>query len=170
MAFVTINPTTIEVGDAITADLFALIKANEDDLDSRVTTLAAGSGTVSLINTDIRIGSNDDQFLTGALHYEVLQACIVTQGAIQLFEKSPATTGSLTVDVKKNTTTNPSGFNSLFTSAPTINVATAADYDRATGTVNPSTQSLNVGDILRVDITGLPTGLQRFRVVLVGAY
>lgn len=170
MAYTTIDPTTIEVGDAITADLFTLIKANLDDLDTRVTTLGTGSGTISLINTDIRIGSTDDQFLTGALHYEVVQACVVTEGAIQLFEKSPATTGSLTVDIKKNTTTNPSGFNSLFTSAPTINVATGADYDRATGTVNPSTQSLAVGDILKVDITSLPAGLQRFRVVLIGAF
>jgi hypothetical protein len=170
MAYVTIDPTTIEVGDAITADLFTLIKDNLDDLDTRVTTLGSGSGTISLINTDVRIGSTDDQFLTGAFHFEVFQDCIITEGAIQLFEKSPATTGSLTVDVKKNTTTNPAGFNTVFSSAPTINIATAADYDRATGTVNPSAQTLTAGDIIRVDITSLPAGLQRFRVVLKGVF
>lgn len=170
MAFTTIDPNTIEIGDALRKDLFDLIKSNMDDLDSRITALGTGAGKVSLINTDIAIGSNDDGFLTGALHVEVIQNCSITEGAIQLFLKSPATSGSLTVDVKKNTTTNPSGFNSVFTSAPTLDFTTATDYQRATGTVNPATQALVVGDILRVDITGLPTGLQKFRVVLVGEF
>jgi len=170
MAFVTINSTNIEVGKPLKKELFDLIKDNFDDHEARILTLGSGSGKISLINTDIRIGSTDDQFLTGAFHYEVIQDCIITEGAIQLFERSPATTGNLIVDVKKNTTTNPSGFNSVFTSAPTINVATAADYDRATGTINPSVQALTVGDIIRVDITGLPAGLQRFRVVLIGEF
>ena len=170
MAFTAIDPNTIEVGDAIKKDLFDLIKSNFDDHEARITALGTGAGRISLINTDILIGSNGDGFLTGALHVEVIQDCIVTQGAIQLFLIAPATTGSLTVDVKKNTTTNPSGFNSIFSAAPTINVATAANYDRATGTVNPAEQSLVVGDILRVDITGLPAGLQKFRVVLIGEF
>jgi len=170
MPYTTIDPATIEVGDPIVKDLFDLIKDDLDDHEVRITVLSAGSGKISLINTDIRIGSTDDSFLTGALHFEVIQACIITEGAIQLFERAPATTGSLTVDVKKNTTTNPSGFNSVFTSAPTLNVATAADYDRATGTINPAAQALAVGDIIKVDITSLPAGLQRFRVVLVGVF
>lgn len=170
MAFTTIDPNTIEVGDAVRKDLFDLIKANFDDHETRITALGTGAGRVSLINTDIRIGSNDDGFLTGALHIEVVQACSITEGAIQLFLKSPVTSGTFTVDIKKNTTTNPSGFNSVFTAAPTLNLATAVDYQRATGTVNPATQSLAVGDILKVDITSLPAGLQSFRVVLIGEF
>jgi len=41
-------------------------------------------------------------------------------------------------------------------------------YSRSTGTINTSYQALSVGDILRVDVTGLPSGLQNFRVTLVG--
>ena len=170
MAYVTINSNTIEVGDALKSDLFTTIKNDLDDHEARLIALGSGAGKVSLINTDINVGSTGAGFLTGALYVEVIQDCLVTEGAIQLFVKSPATTGSLTVDVKKNTSTNPSGFNSLFTSAPTLSMSTATDYQRTTGAINPATQSLVVGDILKVDITSLPAGLQKFRIVLVGEF
>lgn len=168
MAYVTIDPDTIKVGDPIKKELLDLLKDNLDDHETRLQTLSGGSGKISLFNEDFIIGVGGS--LTGVLYYEVIQDCIITEGAIQLFAKTPATTGSLTVDVKKNTTTNPSGFNSVFSSAPTINVATAADYDRATGTINPAAQALVVGDILKVDITSLPDGLPAFRLDLIGEF
>lgn len=168
MAFVTINSASIEVGDALKAELFTQVKDNFDDHETRIQSLAAGAVKISLINEDIYVGSTASALLTGVYYVEVLQACTVVEGSIQLFTKSPATTGSLVVDVKKNTSTNPSGFTSLFSSAPTIDVASVPDYGRRTGTINTSYQSLSVGDILRVDVTGLPAGLQNFRVTLVG--
>ena len=170
MAFDPISLDEIEVGDALKRELFRKIKNDLDDLDERVQTLSGGSGKISLINEDVIVGSNGSSILTGALYLEVIQDCIVTEGAIQLFAKSPATTGSLTIDIKKNTTTNPSGFNSIFSVNPTLNVASASDYQRATGTIDPSAQALVVGDIIRLDITSLPAGLQRFRVVLIGEF
>lgn len=168
MSFVTINSASIEVGDALKAELFTQIKDNFDDHETRIQSLAAGTAKVSLINEDIYVGSTASALLTGVYYYEVLQACTVVEGSIQLFTKSPATSGSLVVDIKKNTTTDPSGFTSLFSSAPTIDVASVSDYGRRTGTINTSYQSLSVGDILRVDVTGLPSGLQKFRVTLIG--
>jgi hypothetical protein len=88
---------------------------------------------------------------------------------LQLFAKSPATAGSLTIDIKKNTTTNPTGFVSLLSISPTISMA-SADYTRVIGTINPASQSLSVGDILKLDIISLPVGLQKFRVVLKGTF
>lgn len=168
MPFVPINPATIEVGDPITKELFDLIKSNFQDHEDRLQTLSGGSGKISLMNEDVYIGLGGE--LTGVLFYEVIQNCIITEGAIQLFEKAPATTGNLTIDIKKNTTTDPTGFNSIFSAPPTLNIATATDYQRATGTVNPSAQALAVGDILRLDITALPEFLKKFRVNLLGEF
>ena len=170
MAYTSINSANIQVGKAIKKELWDLIKSNLDDHETRLLALSGGSGKLNLINTDINIGSTSSSLLTGAFYIEIIQDCIVTEGAIQFFAKSPATTGNLVVDVKKNTSTNPTGFTSLFTSAPTLSASTDPDFTRATGTVNPSTQVLNIGDILRVDITSLPVGLQKFRLVLVGEF
>lgn len=167
MSFVTINSASIEVGDALKAELFTQIKDNFDDHETRIQSLAAGTAKVSLINEDIYVGSTASALLTGVYYVEVLQACTVVEGSIQFFTVSPATSGTLSVDIKKNTSTNPSGFTSLFSSVPSMTIATG-NYSRSTGTINTSYQSLSVGDILRVDVTGLPSGLQNFRVTLVG--
>ena len=164
MAFVTIDPLTIEVGDPQTAELWNKVKDNLDDLDSRLTAFG-GTGKISIFNEKIEVGV--DANLTGFLDYEIIQACSITEFAIQLYEKSPASSGSLTLDLKKNTDTNPAGFNSIMTVLPTISMA-SADYSRNAGTINTGLSTLSVGNIVRVDITALPTGLQKFRLVVVG--
>jgi len=166
--FTPIDPNKIKVGDPVTKELLDFIKNNFDNLDERVSTLGEGSGRVSLINEDFQIGVGGT--FTGVLFYEVMQDCIATEASIQLFAKAPATTGSLIVDIKKNSTTNPSGFNTIFSTPPTINIAAASDYTRQTGTIDPAKQTLTVGTILRVDITGLPVGLEKFRLNLMGEF
>lgn len=168
MAYVTIPSTSIEVGDALKKELFDLIKDNLDDHETRIQTLSGGSGKISVFNDDILIGGN--ALLTGVVYYEAIQPFNVIEVSIQIFEKPPATTGSLTVDVKKNTDTNDANFTTILTTQPTINIATDPDYTRDTGVINTGAQTLNTGDILRVDITALPTGLQRFRVVVIGEF
>lgn len=168
MAFNEILANEIDVGDAIKKELWDKVKDNFTDLNSRLDDVEGAGARVSLFNTAVRLGSYDNSFLLGDIDVEVIQDCVISEGAIQIYEKSPATTGNLVVDIKKNTTTNPSGFNSVFTSPPAINVAVASDYTRATGTLNPTYQTLTKGDILRVEITSIPTGLQKFRLVLFG--
>lgn len=168
MAFTTINPANIEVGDPITADLLTLIKTNFDDHETRILAASTSTAKISLINTDISIGSTASALNIGCMYVEVLNNCTVTEGSLQLFLKSPATAGSITIDIKKNTSTNPTGFNSVFTVLPTFNIATASDYQKVTGTINPTYQNLVTGDILRLDITSIPVGLQKFKVVLMG--
>jgi len=167
MAYTTIDPTAIEVGDPITADLLTLVKTNFDDHETRILANSISVAAINLINEDVKIHYITSSTV-GIYFVEVFQDCLVTEGSIQLFVKSPAVTGLITVDIKKNTTTNPSGFNSLFTTLPTLNMATASDYQRSTGVINPTYQNLLMGDILRVDITSLPLGLGGFRVNLIG--
>lgn len=170
MAYSPIDLSTIKVGDPIKKELLDKIRNNFQDHEERIQIIAGGSGKISLINEDAYVLSNASGQLTGCFFVEVIQACIITEGSIQLFAKGSATSGSLTVDVKKNTTTNPSGFNTIFSTPPTLNMAVAADYSKNAGIVNPAAQALAVGDILRVDILGLPSALKRFRINLIGEF
>lgn len=170
MAFVAIDSTTIEVGDALKKELFDSIKLNFDDHESRLQILAGGSGKINLMNNDIQIGSTATYLMTGVLYVEVIQQCIITGGSVQIFAKTPATSGSLTIDVKKNSTTNPTGFTSVFTTKPTLNFGSVSDYSKNSGIVNASSQALAVGDIIRLDIIDLPVGCQGFRVNLTGEF
>lgn len=164
MAFISVP--AVSVGDSLKKELFDLYKSNFDDHESRLLALASGSGKLSIINSDIHIGSTGQ--LTGIYHYEVIQACTVTECAFQLFTK--VSSGTLTVDIKKNTTTNPAGFNSIMTSAPSISMASASNYQRVAGTINTGLSSLSVGDIIRIDVTSLPQGLQDFRIVVIAEF
>jgi hypothetical protein len=168
MPFVAINSADIEVGDPITADLLTQIKDDLDDHEARILAGALVTTSVSIINTVIEIGSTSTLLTTGCLSVEILNNITITEGSLQLFLKSPATTGSITIDIKKNNTTNPTGFNSIFTILPTFNIASASDYQKTTGTINATYQNLIVGDIVRLDLVSIPAGLQKIKVVLMG--
>lgn len=168
MAFEVIDPGEYTVGKALRADLFRKIKVDLDDLDARVTSLSSGTGFLEIFNHEFYVGTNPNT--TGVLFWESPINLTLTECAIQIFERGTVTSGSLTVDIKKNTTPNPTGMVSVFTSLPTINMASVSDYHRATGTFNSSVQSLTAGEILRMDITSLPTNLSLFRIMLKGSF
>lgn len=159
------NPVEKIVGDPIVKEIFDVYDANFVDIDARLTSLSGGSGVVSFFNDDI-IPVNPNE----KVYVEVLQDCIITEVAIQLYEKAPATTGSLSIDIKKNTSTNPSGFTSIMSIPPSLNIALASNYQRTTGVINVASQSLTAGNILRFEISSLPFGLQKFRLIVKGAF
>jgi hypothetical protein len=167
MAFEVIDPGEYTVGKALRADLFRKIKVDLDDLDARATALETGASKVEIFNADIAVGSFGTT-VTGLVYHEALQAMTLSECAIQIYEKG-SLTGTLSIDVKKNTTPNSTGMTSVFTSAPTIVYASSSDYQRNTGTFNVTHQTLAKGDILRFDITSMPVGLSRFRIVLIGS-
>jgi len=168
MSFITIPSGWLTVGQAVKQRLFTRIKDNLDDLDSRITVLSSSSRYIPIINEDIKIQSNASGLLTGIIFIEIIQSCSITEASIQLFAKGMATSGTLSIDIKKNTTTNPTGFTSIFTTAPSLNLATGYDYQRQLGVINTSVSTLSAGDILRVDITNLPAGLESFRITAFG--
>jgi hypothetical protein len=168
MAFNNLTNTEIEVGEPVKKELFSKIQESLADLDSRATALEGGSGAIDIFNNDVFIGTNP--ITTGVAYWEAPFDLTLTECAIQIFARGVVTTGTLTIDIKKNSTPNPTGMTSVFTSAPTINMASVSDYARATGTFNPSNQSITQGQILRFDITSLPTNLTAFRIILKGGF
>lgn len=170
MAYQTINPNNIKVGDPVTKDILNLIKANFDDHEERLSTLAGGSGKIVFFNDLVVVNTYRPNDLLGTAFFEVPQSCIVTEFAIQIFAKGAVTTGTLQVDLKKNNSTNPTGFNSVFSTPATVNFATDADFARKNAVINAAQQSLVAGDILRLDVLNLQKGIEKFKIFGIGEF
>jgi hypothetical protein len=156
MAFVTIPSGLIDVGDAIKKELFDLIKSNLDDHETRISALATGQAKIDVFDFDIRLGSIATSY-TGMVYYRARQAFTLSAVVLKIYEAG-ALTGTLECDVKKNTSQDNVGMSSIFTTRPSIALASASDYDESTNQVFDNTKiNIAVGDILRFDITSLPT-------------
>jgi hypothetical protein len=75
---------------------------------------------------------------------------------LTVFELGGVSSGSLTLDVKVNSSPDDVGMTSIFSAAPTLNFATAVAYDSNVGTL--ATSAFTAGQWLRVDATSVPAG------------
>lgn len=170
MAFTTIDPNSIEVGDALKKELFDLIKSNEDDLDSRVNALSVGAAKVEIFKYMLLNGSTFTT-ATGLDYYQAIEGFTITNAEIRIFEKG-SLTGSIEIDVLKSVTNMDSpSFTTIFTTKPKIVLASAADYDTSTNQVfNGGQVTIAAGDILRLDITIAPTNgpLPKLQIIVYG--
>lgn len=122
---------------------------------------------IEIFNIDISTASSASS-LTGILYHEVASNFTITKAEIQLFNKGSVSSGTLSIDVKKGETADDLVMDSIFTTLPSLDLSTSSDYSSNTGILNSSQTSVTVGQMLRLDITNIPTGLGNFRVVLKG--
>lgn len=170
MPFVTIDPNSIQVGDPIKAELLNTIKDDLDYLNGEVNTLSISAKKVEVFKYWLLNGSSFPT-ATAIDYYEAIEDFILTDAVVRIFEKG-SLTGSVEIDVKRSTTDMDSAsFTSVFTTRPSVNYTTAVDYQRSTNQVFDSAQtSIQAGDILRLDITGVPTSgvLSRIQLIVYG--
>ena len=170
MAYVTINPANIQVGDPITAELFTQIKDNLDDLNSRSTDLESTARKVPIFMFDL-VNASSFATATGLAYYQSVDTFTVTSAEIRIYEKG-SLTGAVEIDIKRSTTDMDSGsFTSIFTTKPKITYASATNYDTSTNQVfNPGQISISPGDILRLDITETPSNgpLPKLKLIVYG--
>ena len=157
MAFVTIDPNKIKIGDPITKDLWDLLKSNLDDLDSRITSLSSASIVVSLLNGDVSFVGYSALKPVISTH-KILQDFSVNDFRVQLFSKLGITTGSLTLRLEKSTNTNDANFATILTSDLVFNFATDADYTERVGSINSLLNSVTTGNVLRIKVISIPAG------------
>jgi hypothetical protein len=119
---------------------------------------------VEIFNSDILNGSGASS-ATGIAYYTAPVDLALGSIRLEIFDKGSATTGNLTIDVKKNTSADPTGMVSILSLSPSISMS-EADYFSAIGSFSSTT--VNKYDVLRLDITSIPAGLGKFRVLLVG--
>lgn len=168
MSYTSITNSEIAVGAALKKELFQKVKDNFTDHEDRISALSLGSAPVEVFNLDV-INASSAVSMTGLLHHEVLVPFTITTVKLQIFEKGSIVSGVVEIDVKKNTTPNDTGMVSILNVKPKINFALNVDYDSSLGVLNGAQQNVVAGDILRLDITSLPTlTLGKFRVLVYG--
>ncbi len=168
MAFVTLDPNLLDVGDPVKKEIFDTIKSNEDDLDSRLTTQENGAGKIIVYN-DLVLNAASAASFTGLDMFRASSAFTLIDAKVVIFETG-SLTGTLEIDIKKNSSLNPAGFTTVFTTKPSINLGTASDYDESTNAVFDSGQiSVSDNDYLRFDVTSLPTPvIGKFFIIVEG--
>jgi hypothetical protein len=158
MTFTTINSAAITVGQPIKADLISLIKTNEDDLNTRLTTVESSSRKVQVFKFYM-MNASSFSTATGLAIFRAEESFTLTKGAFQIFSLGTLT-GFLEIDVLKNTGNLDTGtWATVFTTKPKITYATAAAGDITTNQVFAAGSiAMTAGQYLRLDITIAPTG------------
>jgi hypothetical protein len=168
MAFVAIDSNTIKVGDPITKELWDLIKSNMDNLDLRITSLATSGGTVFIFNGDVDfVGfslSEPDIF-----YYKARQDFSVNDFRAQLFDKQGVTSGNLVLDLQKSIDTNDANFASILTTTINFNFASDAAYSEDVAVIDSALNDILTDEVLRVKVTGVPTGYYGKILLSIGA-
>ena len=119
---------------------------------------------IEIFNVIVTKGSDATSVL-GLLHFKAPRDLEIVYFKAQIFEKGATASGSLTIDVKKNTTPDDTGMASVFSVLPTFNFSLIADYAESTGTL--SVTSVSEGDYLRLDMTVVPaTFTGSFQVIM----
>lgn len=168
MAFVAIDSNTIKVGDPITKELLDLVKANMDNLDLRITSLATSGGTVFIFNGDVSFVGFSLTY-GDIFYYKARQDFSINDFRVQLFDKQGVSSGSLTLDLQKSIDTDNANFASILTSALTFDFALAAAYGEATGALDPALNDILTGEVIRVKVTNIPTGFYGKILLSIGA-
>lgn len=157
MAFTSISGSIIQVGKALKANLFSLIKTNFDDLDSRITSVEAATNKIIIFDTIVGNASSSST-LTGLALWQAPADVDLTDARVGIFTKG-SLGGTLEIDFKKSSSLDFSSGVSVFTTKPSIVYSTASDYDESSNAVFDGTNKLiSSGDWIRLDVTSLPTG------------
>lgn len=168
MAFNPIDSNTIKVGDPITKDILDLIKANFDDHESRINSLATSGGTVFIFNGDVNF-LNYSSTSPDIFYYTARQDFSINDFRVRLFTKNGVSTGILSMRIEKSNDPNNSNFATILTTDISFNFATDTDYTEKVGSLNPSLNDITTGQILRVKITSIPSDFTGKILLSIGA-
>lgn len=173
MAFSSVSASLYAVGKAITNGLFSTLKTNQDDLNTRLASVEATASKRIFWSTPV-LGAANFSTATGIEIIRVDAAIDITSALISIYDDTTAvTSGTLEIDIVKATGAGDGGdFSSsvsIFTTKPSINFATASDYDESTNQViNASNATLVEGDYIRLDVTSKPSDLGKFFIYCIG--
>lgn len=173
MAFNTISAALIAVGKPILKSLFQTIKDNQDDLDSRVTTVEAGTSKARFWSLPV-LGASSFTVATGVSQIRIDSTIDITDVVIAIYDDTTAiTSGTLEIDIVKATGAGDgpdfSSSTSIFTTKPSIDFSTADDFDESINQVLNATNAAVVeGDYIQLNITSKPAGLGKFFMYCIG--
>lgn len=153
MPFSTIVTTEIEAGDPTTQDLFSKIKTNEDDHETRIVSLEAGSATTYPPYEFYVSGPYEGYTpLLGCGHIRIAFNITVLAGRLAIIKAG--TSGTTQIDFKYKR--GAGSWTSIFSTLPSV-ASTSGDYAVSTNGIL-SVTSLLAGDLVRMDITTTQAG------------
>jgi len=156
MAFTSLDSTLLDVGDPTKKEIFDVLKSNQDNLDSRLTTQEQGVGKIVVFN-DLVLNASSSSTLTGLDFFRANSSFTLIDAKLSIFEVG-SLTGTLQFNILKNSSLDPAGMTTVFTTRPSIDLGTASDFDESINAVFDAGQiSVSDGDYLRLDITSLPS-------------
>lgn len=131
------------------------VVATSDGLGNVTVNVSGGGagGLTEIFNTEVQV-SPVTSTITGLAYFRAPTNLTISLVVITLFNKNGIASGTLSVDLKKNTTPDDVGMTSIFSALPSFNFATDADYSEKSGTL--STTALSTGNWLRLDVTSNP--------------
>jgi hypothetical protein len=128
---------------------------NQAIVDGDIGAGGGGGGSLEVFNAVVQIVAPTASS-EGISYFISPASATISFVKLMVWDKNGVTTGNLTIDIKKNTSPNPTGMTSIFSVLPTLDFATASNYDSNAGTL--STSAISVNDVLRLDVTSIPSG------------
>lgn len=168
MAFNSLLDTLIQVSKSVKREIFTTLKDNQDDLQSRLLTLESGANKVVVFDAVV-VNATSASSLTGLAYWTSPSNFTLLDAQVGIFEKG-SLTGTLEIDIKKSVDRDDANFSSTLTTRPSLIMASASDYDNSSNAVfNAGNQDVLQNEILRLDITSLPTPvIGKFVVYVIG--
>jgi hypothetical protein len=161
MAFITIPPSWLDVGDPTKKELFDRIKDDLDDLDSRVGGTEAALSNETPIQFEIQGGYwRRSVPITNAATIIRIPFNITLTSAI-LFLEDDGTAGTLDVDITYKR--GAGAWTTIFSVRPSIAFGGGA-MSTTSGTL--SVTNLDAADLLKLDIITAMTDNEKFKVYL----
>jgi len=163
MAFTTIPSSWLDVGDPTKKELFDYIKANEDDLDTRLTDVEAAVTNETPIVFEMEGDSwlltmpKDDVCGIVRLHTNIT----LVSNILILMQKGGGAAATLEVDIKYKR--GAAAWTTIYSARPTITTGEPV-YQEDNGTL--SVTDLNSGDLLRMDLITIGEQYERFNLIL----
>jgi hypothetical protein len=113
-----------------------------------------GSAKVEVFNVIVSVANNSP--VVGISFYVSALNKGINNVSLMVWDKLGVTTGSLSIDIKKNTSPDSVGMTSIFTSVPTIDFSVDPNYTKKSGTLLSG--SFTSSDVLRLDVLSVPAG------------
>jgi hypothetical protein len=159
MSFSPIDSATIAAGQPVKQELLATVKDDFDDHESRLSVVEAAIGRLPPIEFAVLGVLVAPLAIDGVLAYRVEANMTIT--AARLFVKTAGSSGSVTVDVEYK---RGGGAWTSILSAPVSAAFGAGDYAVVSGTL--TFQNMVAGDLLRLNIDAVQSGMEDFTVYL----
>lgn len=172
MAFSSLSSALIAVGKPLIQTIFQTFKDNDDDLNSRLSTVEGAVNKVIVCDGTILNGTPASSITGGFGVYRAAADFTLTDFKVSIFDVSgPTWSGTLELDCQKSTSPDFTSSVSVVTTKPSISFTSPTNYTESSNVVfDVSNKNISEGDYLRIDVSALPSGsvLGKWQVFLIG--